>query len=167
LAVIFIDVFVWFNITQGDLPGFQQRLQLPLSNFRRQLWLQIPLSIQSFGADISLTESIVRRNQYAISRNHLFILQLNNVTHHQLRRADFVMLQLRILINPRDNLAINPVVLLPSLIISQSFEEHSNKYNPRNGNNTDQWIISRNRRNALKYTIYDEEDIDCILKLLE
>jgi len=77
------------------------------------------------------------------------------------------MLQLPILINPRDNLAINPVVLLPPLVISQPFKEHSNKYDPRNRNNTDQRIISRNRWNALKYSIHDEEDIDCILQLLK
>lgn len=65
------------------------------------------------------------------------------------------------------DLSINSVILLPSLIICESFKEHTNKNNPRNRNNTDERIISRNGRNVLQNTITDEEHIYCVLELLK
>jgi hypothetical protein len=140
-----------------------------LSNFRRQLRLQISLSIQSFSTDISLSKRIVCRYKYTISWYHLFIMNLNNITNHQLFWGDFVMLHLigATYIHNCHDLSINFVILLPSLIICESFKEHTYKNNPRNRNNTDERIISLNRRNVLQNTITDEEHIYCVLELLK
>ena len=126
--------------------------------FDRHFGLEIALTVQGSCLDEGLVRVGGSPNQNAIGRNHIVVVDLDHVTDSNGSKSRLDPLLARVKLH--NGGIVDCLVLFIAFHLSDEFLKDTERDNETKGNQSSQWRVSLNLRNALHNSSYAIENID-------
>ena len=132
------------------------------------LWLEVSLTIELAGLNEGFARRILARQQETICRNQIVVFQLDDISNFELVGAHRLKFSFASLADEAfHGLRVHLLVLLVSLVVSDSFFDHTEEDYIRERNDGSQWVIRTDRWNTLKDCVHSVEAVGNLRELEE